>query len=268
MARSRVLAATAAGSALVLASLLIASPAQAFTPAAGQKITVPGYFDGVIYDANPVDAALTAVGGANAIPDGKHLSAIDVNDDGVGYAIATSFEGGEWLPSYVMPADAKLGTLGAAVPIVITSSGGENALGCNSLDMPSPGVLWAACFGFDGDDGYFTYVGNLDPVSGVLTSSRRSTPRRCSPRSPPTHWMACSTASCSPAANNDVGPVDLDGANILDPAVPLPGLNPTWGADFDRDGQLFVSAWEFQGMAATSHRSRSSTPLQARTRHS
>ena len=91
-------------------------------------------------------------------------------------------------------------------------------------------------------------VGNLDPVSGVLTivktinSETLFTALATNPLDGVLYGFVLT------AANNDVGPVDLDGANILDPAVPLPGLNPTWGADFDRDGQLFVSAWEFQGM--------------------
>lgn len=91
MPKSRMLVGALATGALVLASLFAAAPANAATLPEGQKISVLTDENwGQFYDVNHNTGALTAVGEGDAT-EGDIFTGVDVNDDGVGYAITTSY---------------------------------------------------------------------------------------------------------------------------------------------------------------------------------
>jgi hypothetical protein len=138
---------------------LIASPASAATLPSGQRISTVGLLenpDEQFFDVSPADASSTGYGAPQAL---WPVEALDVNDDGIGWAIQTQ-SGGDGSIPVLRPADANTGVLGPGVPIVPTD--GELDLDeCRGLAMLPDGTLIAGCVDY-GDGGVmFGYLGYL-----------------------------------------------------------------------------------------------------------
>jgi hypothetical protein len=241
MPRSRVLAFAAATAAVSLATLLVASPAQAATLPVGQRITVVDDFYGDVWTADPVTAVLTFVGEGVALGEFDFMTAVDVNDDGFGYAISTDDAEGHGL-SYLYAVDASAGTITDPEQISIPLHQ-SLALGCESLDFAPDGTLYTTCYEAEGENTYSTVFGTLDPVTGDLT--------------PLLHILEDVTFTA--VATNPVTGVlwvfDFDFVSYQglsytwDPETETLNyvaqiLLPVFAADFDRDGQLFVTIWD------------------------
>ena len=150
MRAPRTLSILAGTAAVALASLAIAAPASAATIASGQKISVVdlilaevGPTGSRFNDVDPANAAVTPVGNVQA-PDS--VLGVDVNDDGIGYAVAFYTENPQspdeqqsWVP-VLMNADAKNGTLGDFVDIVPTDD--EIVINqCTGIDLQPNGEI-------------------------------------------------------------------------------------------------------------------------------
>lgn len=169
MNKSRVLAGALTAGALTITSLFAAAPASAATLPPGQRITVIDYVDGSAYsyDANPETAVLTAVRGPLGIGQDE-IAAVDVNDDGIGYALANYYSDGDF--STLFEYDANTGLFGEAYDMVLDF--GDVTTGadyCSALDLTG-GVLMAICYDdVEGTDvGYWGIVTLLPEESVAL----------------------------------------------------------------------------------------------------
>lgn len=239
MIRSRLLAAVAATGALTLAALLVASPAQAATIASGQRITIASNYygaPGLVFDASPVDATLTQLPEGFTLAEGEFVSGIDVNDDGQGYAIITSQPDG-WGESFILPFDATTGAVGPRVEIVNVSEG-IDGFGCQGLDLSTDGRWYTSCK----DAGVLFFVGWVDPTTGeytVLESYFQNflvTEFATDPTTG-TIWAFTAAFDGSSFSLNTMNPEN--GSLYTTHSL----TKPVWGADFDRDGTLFVTSF-------------------------
>lgn len=243
MPRSRVLAAAAATAALSLATLLVASPAQAATLPAGQRITVADDLSDDVFTADPVTAALTLVGQGVVVDETEYETGIDVNDDGLGYAVTTLRVGaGQHGDSFLYAFDANTGALTARDQISIPAHQ-SLALGCTSLDLAPDGTLYTVCFEANGDDPFTTVFGTLDPTNGDLT-----------PLATYIEEERNITALATDPITGVLWGFDFDVDAAIGDAIMWNPValefnkggeieKPVWAADFDRDGQLFVSTF-------------------------
>lgn len=242
MPRSRLLAATAITASITLAGLLVASPASAATLPDGQRITVVSnyYADpGPSYDANPADAVLTALGGVVGLAEGEFVSGIDVDvADGLGYAIITSRPDG-WGESWIAPYNAATGEAGTAIPIVDDEDNQLN--GCLGLDLYAvDGRYYTACF--ENAAGNTSSFGWIDPTTGVLTELNGLAGYEFTEfaSDPVTGRMFAFRFIDGDADTYEVYEVDTTtwALVLIDDMA-----KPVWGADYDRDGKLFVSTY-------------------------
>jgi hypothetical protein len=255
MLKSRALTGALIVGAVAVASLFAASPASAATLPAGQKITVLNQFDDQFYTASPVDASLTAVG----IPDtiAGCVEGVDVDDNGLGYAIASdvpffSFESGcngdeGALPAAVFPADANTGLLGAGVQVTLDLGldGLRDADNCSAIDY-TDGVVTAACMIIVSEEFAVTFVGTLDPATGLMQPDFAFDGGELPflyvtaiATDPITGELYLFTVEAVPEGGFFFGIYTIDEVNGLDPITETRA--PVWGADFDRGGQLWVS---------------------------
>jgi hypothetical protein len=244
MSRSRTLATTAAVASITLAGLLVASPASAAALPDGQRITVVSNYYGNVnaapsYDANPADAVLTALGGAVGLTEGEFVSGIDVNvADGLGYAIITSRPDG-WGESWIAPYNAATGVAGTAIPIVDDEDNQYN--GCLGLDLyAADGRYYTACF--DNASGNTSAFGWVDPTTGELTELNEFAGYEFTEfaSDPVTGRMFAFRFINGDADTYEVYEVLTNTWSF----TPIDDLaKPVWGADFDRDGKLFVSTY-------------------------
>jgi hypothetical protein len=251
MFKSRALTGALFVGAVAVASLFAASPANAAPLPAGQKITVVEWETWQFFDANSVDATLIPVGTPGELPIGESVEAVDVNDDGQGYAVTTTYVEPEPEPceeefcplpdpipsgATLYKADAIAGTLSEPIPVTILTNEGPvftPADECLALDY-TDGVITVACDIFDQDDAS-AWIGNVDPDTAKLVTD-------------------------TALFNDDfvrfeaiaISPIDgmlwvtdgwTYGTLVLGEAPISVGYSPmfVWGADFDRDGQLWVS---------------------------
>ncbi len=222
--------------AIALASLLVASPASAATLPDGQKITIveaaDGQVDGQFFEVSAADAASTPVGVSNNV----YVTGLDVNDDGLGFAIGQ-------LDSVTMiwPANANTGVLGTPVPVVPNVGPGvlDN---CGGLDLLPNGQVVASCTEHLNQT-LTERVGVLDPTTGILTPDVSLTGDAF------VEFIALAYDAVTDVLwgfsrqGNDPARsfiIDLDGGTAT-PQAPLD--TPAWAADFDRDGQLFVAVY-------------------------
>lgn len=235
----------AGASAIALASLLVASPASAATLPSGQKITIVeqlradvGPQASRVYNVDPGTALSTAIGAVQAQ---SNVLGIDVNDSGHGYATAYFFDGEDEFPSpLLVVADANTGALSAAVPIVATDDTLLNL--CPAIDLQPNGEIIIACI--DTRDGVLGgYIGTVTP-EGAFTPFLRNGENvpvwdfEALATNPLTGELFAFTVA---GGNGWVIPVNRE-AGTLGTAVPL--TSQVFGADFDREGQLFVSSEE------------------------
>lgn len=241
MRKSPALAASLVVGAVAVASVFAAAPASAATLPAGQKITVIDSNFWQFFEANPADAALTAVGTAGAA--NLFVSGVDVDDTGHGYAVATDFSEGP-VAGYVLTADATTGTLSNAVPVTLNFGDVFPAADeCTAIDYTG-GALIAACQIYSDFDA--TYVGTLDPTSGVLTPFIELNGGEDFP------FLYITAIATDPTTGTLYGyswdfPSSSGVQWVLGDDLLTGGpdiFNPVWGADFDRDGQLWITTDE------------------------
>ncbi|HWH96797.1 MAG TPA: hypothetical protein VNS80_00380 [Pseudolysinimonas sp.] len=245
MRASRALGFLAGSTAIALATFFVAAPASAATLPAGQKITVSdGDFPPVgppavqLYNANPANAATTAVGSING---GATVNSIDVNDDGLGYGVGNRIVGDDFAPTpFLYSVDATTGAITNEVEIIPVSDE-DRITACDAIDLQPNGEILVACI--DGGEGL------LNSYIGVVTPAGAFTPFYNSDENEEDAQIL--SALASNAVNGQLWvfvasdfvayPVDRS-AGELGAAV---NLNlPVYGADFDRGGQLWATVDE------------------------
>ena len=225
--RRRLVAAVLASATALTIVGVAASPVWAATLPEGQQIDAIRQ-NGPYVTVDPVTAALTVIDA----PGTTQINGLDVDDTGHGYAVTGDL--GTFANSTLYTVDATTGTLSVPTAMHIGSIDGPLAQHCYGLDY-SAGVLVAACHvviqGLD-----HPRIGVVDPATGVLTPSISIDAIQtffAIARDPITgiYWGFAGT--------NQAFQLDLAGNAV----VPAASTGPTvWAADFDRDGQLFVSA--------------------------
>jgi hypothetical protein len=228
--RSRgALAAVGGASIVVGCAVLVAAPAVAATLPDGQNITTIDTA-GTAFEADPTTAVLTAIGPTGV----TQVFATDVDQTGHGYAIVVPTTAG--VPSVLYDFDATTGATTDPHPITVAGHG--DGLACQGIDYTG-GVIVASCSYEPPDGGQFGVIGVLDPVTGVLSAdvlTNSQDPITAVAKSPTdgTIWVI--------TFSNVIAKADL-AAHTFDPFHPLQqqdviSMN---GADFDRDGQLYVT---------------------------
>jgi hypothetical protein len=240
MRARRTLSILAGSSALALASLVVASPASAAVLPDGQKITVidlifaevgPG--GDQMFNVSPADAASTAVGGINAP---FSVTAVDVNDEGLGYATA-NLEGDGGFAPYLYKANAVTGTL--SDPVLISNAQYDLST-CEGLDLQPNGEILVACN--DNDDSPASYIGTVTAAGAFVPFIISGTNEV-----PLVDFAAIGfnavTGELWAFADNDGTARYLvnRAAGTLGPVLFLPFR--VYGADFDRAGQLFITTY-------------------------
>ncbi len=233
-------------SAIALASLLVASPASAATLPSGQVITVVNSTEleaGIgfqqMFEPSPATAIASTTGAAQPAP---IVMAIDVNDDGIGYALSYLVlnEPVTFVPS-IFNANANTGQLSGGVPIVPAPLLDITINDCRGLDLQPSGEVLTACTFVNADNNLVaSYIGVVDPVTGFFTPFVTNGGVQ---QNPNVFWAALAynavTGELWAFGSND-GDVNYlvdRAAGALGPRIES---EPIYGADFDRDGQLFV----------------------------
>lgn len=243
MRRRGIVAGTAA---LALAALLAASPASAATLPAGQRISVAAnssQFEDPqttqLFDIDPATAAGTAIGEPDA--DAHPIFAIDVDNDGHGYATGQVTVDDETSVATLWVADANTGTFSSPVTIEIPLLGSE--VYCPSIDY-SGGQILITC-NQEGDGSFITVLGVVDPATGdveviigIEADGETYTEFTALATSPAGVLWAFGYDNVAPFAAT----VDL-GSETVGERLPLVNNDgeAVAGADFDRDGQLFAT---------------------------
>ncbi len=246
----------AAIGAIALGTLLVASPASAATLPDGQQISVAdNIFDGEdrvqLFDTSPANAFSTAIGAVQFPPMG--VLAIDVNDDGFGYALENTVDDEDNDVVHLWQVDANTGVF--SNPVTVTPTDEFKMTNCTGLDLQPDGSIIIACLDWPAAAVEDSYVGVVTPA-GAFTPFVTSGVNNV----PVLQWSAIaynavtgelwgwaqdqmSGAWFSYPINRVAGTV---GAGILtfDVADPEDPQAPVYGADFDRDGQLFVTTQE------------------------
>lgn len=268
MPKSRLLVGALTVAGFAVASMFAASPASAAALPAGQQITVLDT-TGQFSEANNDTAALTAVGAGNLVElDGNLPKGIDVNDDGLGYAVAT------WYPegpngSYLYSADANTGVLdslnpGTSTPIYFYFGDFTQRMDdCTGIDYTG-GVILLACMEYDDEgEGDRAYIGvwDLDFGSAIplieLTGDPAIDPGEENPNQPENtfDFREITAIATHPVSGLLYVFTDeyFDGVvtHGVYTASEDAGLTPVtdtgdyvvYGADFDRSGQLWASTF-------------------------
>jgi hypothetical protein len=232
----RLLGPLAGTTVIALALLTVASPASAAILPAGQKITIidalddEGPQEGPFFDVNPADAAATPVGTGS----GVYTYGLDVNDDGLGFAIGGFGEETIW------KADANTGTISDPVPLHFATE--PAPYDCADLDInPVTGEVLVACVWFTNETGNVSTIDIVDPATGLLT--------------PVLSLSGLDYVPFDAIATNPVtgvlwafgAPETIYNSYIIDRTLQTATYqatmaDPVFGADFDRSGQLFVTS--------------------------
>jgi LPXTG-motif cell wall-anchored protein len=241
MLRSRALTGALIVGAVATASLFAAAPASAATLPDGQKITVIDYFDGYgqFYEASPADAALTGVGTGQSLGE-DDLTAVDVDDAGLGYAIGNFYNEDE---STLFHADANTGILSS--PVIIMLNFGDvqvEAEYCSALDY-SAGVLMAICFDTVSEQDV-AYWGILDPNGAVgeawLTPLYQFDGQE---------YLDFESMAVDPVSGLVYATAYLDGPALFTLSQDAGATfvtnmdRPAYGLDFDSGGQAWATTW-------------------------
>ncbi len=236
MRASRILGVLAGTTAIALATLTVAAPASAAKLPLGQKATIvenygevsPGQF----YDVNTDTGASAPIGS----PSEFALEGIEVADDGIGAAIGFATFGEDDSPTpAIFPANANTGTLGAPVQILFN---GDVPLDlCEGIDLVNGTFLISCVFN---DDVVSSYVGQVNVTTGEFI---------------PFITLDGEDYLQFQAIANDVVTAQLWGFALVGGATIAFQIDlendivtefgefdePVFGADFDRDGKLWVS---------------------------
>lgn len=266
MLKSRVLTGALIAGAVAVTSLFAASPASAATLPDGQKITVEDWDTFQFSYASPVDATLTEYG-TQGIPDeDEWLEAIDVDNDGFGYAITTWYsqpviecedeeeEGPcfslEYVPfgASLYTADANAGSIADGIQIYVRTDpmdpeSWEPVDACYSIDY-TDGVITTACYIY-GDGGPEAYIGTVDPDTARLYTDVQVSGFSYEFLAIAKNPIDGKLYGFSPSGDY-VYEIILDGVEDDDEPVYLGYTDLTiTGADFDSSGQLWATARSF-----------------------
>lgn len=199
--------------------------------------------------------------GTPLVVNDEYPTGVDVNDDGLGYAITTDYvelppdEEGDpddiAIPTIapdgavLYSADANTGQLSGGVPVTLDFDDVfPTADECTAIDYTG-GVVTAACIEYFEDDSEnlfpVTYIGVLDPATGVLDPGEFGegfllyvTAIATDPISGQLYVF-----TIEPSEGFFTHGVYTLGAGGLESVTSTP--EPVWGADFDRGGQLWVT---------------------------
>lgn len=232
MRGSRILTGAIVTISVAVASVFAAAPASAATLPSGQRIDTVDYYTLTTYTADPATAALTQVGADGT--DAEYIvEGVDVDDDGHGYAIGANESGG-----FVYSFDANTGLVSNPLPVDINFQGGAiPSEDCEGIDYTG-GVLYGVCYA-EIDEDYTAFIGVLTLPDGELTwelepftidDERNFSSIAVDPTSGIIYGF--STAAQIFTLSEDLDPVFQ--ANM--PYV-------AFGADFDRDGKLWVTTY-------------------------
>lgn len=233
----------AGAAAIAFATVMVASPASAAVLPEGQKITVVEYFETLLspeaysqqWNVSPLDASGTLVGGQH---NGITVYSIDVDDDGHGYATGFVFddESGE---SQLFVADANTGAFTAPVPIDVPEVDGAF---CPGIDYSS-GTVFVSCQ-WEGESDFFSFIGTFDVASGVYTpfitlgddEGEEAYEFYALATDPTTGqlWTLFQDSFGDAYATT----VDVEAGELGESVFLTRTVN---GADFDRNGQLFIT---------------------------
>ena len=241
MRASRVLGVLAGTAAIALATLTVAAPAAAATLPPGQKITVSqndsppvGPPAVQLFDANPGNAALSAVG---PVAGGAVANSIDVDDTGHGFGVGNRTDGENITSPYLYTVDANTGALTNEVEIVPVDEE-LDLTQCTAIDY-SGGEIVVACF-YAPDILANSFIGTVTPA-GAFTPFYDAAANEDTLRffSAIAHDAVTGQLWVFASAG---GPT----AYLVDRAAgelgePIPVDLPVFGADFDRGGQLWVT---------------------------
>jgi len=243
MRTSRSLGLIAGTAAIVFATLTVAAPASAATLPPGQKITIveveniPTPGEGQFFTVNPANAASTPVGTGS----GEFLTGLEVNDDGIGFAIGTFDHEGEigFVPT-LWDADANTGTISNAKPLHFAP--GDYPDSCEGIDLnPTTGELLIACEQYEVPElGSVSTVSSVDKTTGLLTAVVLLNGEDFQP-------FDALAYNAVTGVLWGFGQVELYSSFIIDrteqSATPEATMDyPVYGADFDRNGQLFLAS--------------------------
>jgi hypothetical protein len=187
MSSTRALPGAIVVGAVAVASMFAAAPASAATLPPGQKITVVDSWDYQFYNVNPVSALSTPVGTPD--PTYTFVTGVDVDDTGLGYAIATdlyvpsldalveiadpysSFVGAYVDGGYIYTSDANTGTLAKEKPVIIELGPGVEddqwADECSAIDV-TVGVILAVCYKYEWIEEDVPEIGLVDDDAAAL----------------------------------------------------------------------------------------------------
>lgn len=185
MLKSRVLTGAFVTAAFVVASVFAAAPASAATLPPGQKITVVDQDTWQFSTADPNTAALTPSTGVNDPGEDEQITAIDVDNKGLGFAFSTTYETIPGVPDPQNPndpvfptiepagaalfkADANTGLLSDGMKLSILWGDTEyNADECTALDY-SGGQVIGVCYDWEFD---MAFIGVVDTDGAVLNAT-------------------------------------------------------------------------------------------------
>ncbi len=263
MIKSRVFTGALVTAAFVVASMFAATPASAATLPDGQKITVEDWDTFQFSYASPVDATLTEYGTQGIPYEDEWLEAIDVDNDGNGYALTTWYyhpviecedEEAEG-PCYsfdlepygasLYVADANAGSISGAIQVQVRTDpmdpdSWEDVDACYAIDY-TDGVIIAACYIY-GDGGMETYIGTMDPGTARLYPDVRTDNVSYEFAAIAKNPIDGKLYGFEPYSDY-VYEILMDGVDDDDDPVYLGYTDLTiTGADFDSSGQLWASA--------------------------
>lgn len=242
MRTSRVLTGTLTVGAFTIAAIFAASPASAATLPDGQQITLIDYYESnaQFLDANPADAALTAIAEPEPF-DFAELSAVDVDDDGLGFALA-NFDGDPGVAS-LYTADANTGTLTSPRQVMLNFGDVQvEAEFCTTLDYTA-GVLMGIC-GDEFEGVEIAYWGVINPAAATGEAWLSPLYQFDGPEYQPFESMAVDPttgiayAIASPDGSGLFALSEDEGATLVAELE-----KPAFGFDFDRDGQAWVTTY-------------------------
>jgi len=243
MRKSRVLTGALVAGSFTVASLFAAAPASAATLPDGQQITVVDDFSWNFYFANPDTAALTAVGSGSAHDEFENVTAIDVDNDGYGWAFSSTYDQEGSSSSALFRADANTGTLTDGKTMsVVWGETDYPADECTAIDY-TDGVVLGICYDYDDDgEGDYAFIGTVDTDGAVLNAATVLGDEG---------FIFFSSMAVDPTDGTTYGFTfdDSHGVRIailnLNDDYPLLNLTemtlPAFGADFDSSGQLWIS---------------------------
>jgi hypothetical protein len=164
------------------------------------------------------------------------VGGIDVNELGQGFAVSNIEIEGDWAGATVHTADAKTGTLLNATAIIVEDVLAQH---CAAIDLSATGVVTAICATGDGEDGFIQYVGHLDPATGLFTPEVELDEFQYFTGLASNHLTGTLYAFSGSQSPPQAWTIDLAAGTATNLGYDMSHLAN--GADFDRDGQLWIT---------------------------